>query len=98
MDLSEKQNQEIALRRRYEEENPWYDKAGWNKVSVSSARELAVSMGIKNVSAFINQVPQMRTLLFLGKTDELDVLVKSFRDSKVNTYYPNSHSYMSATV
>lgn len=76
----------------------WYDRHGWNKTSVSAAKEMAKLLGIQNVSAFVNQVPHLRALAALGKFEELESDIKRLQGSTTETHYPNSHSYMGASV
>lgn len=76
----------------------WYDRHGWNMTSVSGAKKLAKELNIKNVSAFVNQIPHLRALAALGKYKELEEELARLQRSITKTCYPNSHSYMGATV
>lgn len=91
-------DEKLHLEKVIREDSSWYDKAGWNKVKVSEAKALAKSLGISNISSFVNQVPHMRALLALGKMEALKEFVDTLRASKVCVSYPNTYTYMSTTV
>lgn len=78
------------------ENPPFYTPRGdWALTKIHEAADLAKSLGITNISRFVNQVPNLRAIADSGNLEELNRYVLEIKASKLSIGYPNSYTYFS---